>query len=183
MARRSLDRYYTPRTATQALLAHCAIQGSVLEPCVGTGAISQELARHGSVSDVWTNDIDPNVDAHQYKDATDPEFWTSLEPDWVVSNPPFLCCHPIIVGAFSTAQRGVAMFLRLSYLEPCNDRAEFLSRHPPSLIVLPRISFTGDGKSDSVTCAWMIWDKMRQDTTVRIVTKQEMAHISNTAVS
>jgi hypothetical protein len=136
------------------------------------------LASNPYISDVWTNDIDPNVQADQYKDATDPEFWTSLKPDWVVSNPPFLCCHPIIVGAFSAARRGVAMLLRLSYLEPCKDRAGFLSQHPPSLIVLPRISFTEDGKCDSVTCAWMVWDKTRQDTTVRIVTRQEMAMLS-----
>jgi hypothetical protein len=27
------------------------------------------------------------------------------------------------------------------------------------LIVLPRISFTGNGKTDSVTCGWFIWIK------------------------
>jgi hypothetical protein len=27
------------------------------------------------------------------------------------------------------------------------------------MLILPRISFTGDGKTDSVTVAWVIWDK------------------------
>ena len=40
------------------------------------------------------------------------------------------------------------------------DRGAWLNEHPPTtLIVLPRISFTGNGKTDSVTCAWMVWEK------------------------
>lgn len=60
---------------------------------------------------------------------------------------------------------GVAMLLRLSYLEPTKDRGHWLNDHPPTqMIVLPRISFTGDGKTDSVTCAWMIWHKQGKGT-------------------
>jgi hypothetical protein len=52
------------------------------------------------------------------------------------------------------------MLLRLSYLEPTEDRGAWLNSHPPTdLIVLPRISFTGNGKTDSVTCAWIVWRK------------------------
>lgn len=25
--------------------------------------------------------------------------------------------------------------------------------------IMPRVSFTGDGKTDSSTCAWMVWDQ------------------------
>jgi hypothetical protein len=56
------------------------------------------------------------------------------------------------------------MLLRLSFLEPTRERGPWLAANPPDLvIVLPRISFTGDGKTDSVTCAWMIWDKDIKD--------------------
>jgi len=55
----------------------------------------------------------------------------------------------------------VAMLLRLSFLEPTakvNPRGPWLAECPPSrLIVLPRCSYTGDGRTDSVTTAWMIW--------------------------
>jgi hypothetical protein len=48
----------------------------------------------------------------------------------------------------------------MSYLEPVENRGVWLNEHPPTtLIVLPRISFTGDGKTDNVTCAWMVWRK------------------------
>jgi hypothetical protein len=59
-----------------------------------------------------------------------------------------------------TKYGSVAALLRLSFLEPTRERGPWLAANPPDLvIVLPRISFTGDGKTDSVTCAWMIWDK------------------------
>ena len=52
----------------------------------------------------------------------------------------------------------MAFLLRLSFLEPTLTRREFLRANPPKrVIVLPRISFTGDGRTDSVTCAWLIW--------------------------
>jgi hypothetical protein len=50
------------------------------------------------------------------------------------------------------------LLLRLSFLEPTFERQDLLIDNPPdAMIVLPRYSFTGDGKSDSVTCAWMVW--------------------------
>jgi hypothetical protein len=105
-------------------------------------------------------------------DACSAEFWAAQAPsDFVVSNPPFACCQPIIEQAYAHVRCGVIMLLRLSYLEPCNNRAAFLAAHPPALIVLPRISFTGDGKTDSVACAWMIWDKTGAFTGNRIVPK------------
>ena len=69
---------------------------------------------------------------------------------------------------------GVAFLLRLSFVEPTNERGDWLEKNPPTgRITLPRYSFTGDGRSDSVTAEWMIWHK---DRTVpqfnRIVSKE-----------
>lgn len=157
--RRKLDAYFTPASAVESLLKVVTIWGSVLEPCSGQGAISEAL-----ISDnrwLKTNDIDPAMPSMLHADATTPEFWQGwAENQWVVSNPPFKAATQIVKLAHAHASIGVAMLLRLSFLEPCEDRAEFLSEHPPNvLIVLPRISFTGDGKTDSVTCAWMVWNK------------------------
>lgn len=174
MARRHLDQYFTPTWATEVLLDRVpTIGGTILECCAGTGEIARPLSR---VGDVWTNDIDHVMDTDWNRDATESEFWqldASAGFDWVISNPPFNCCTPIIVGAFQVARKGVAMLLRLSYLEPCNDRAEFLSSHAPSLIVLPRISFTGDGKTDNVTCAWFVWDFSGHQLPLQVVTKDQ----------
>jgi hypothetical protein len=55
------------------------------------------------------------------------------------------------------------MMLRLSFKEPTehkNPRGPFLETNPLTReLVMPRYSFTGDGKTDSITTAWMIWAK------------------------
>ena len=157
--RRAWDAYFTPASAVEALLRVVRPSGRILEPCAGDGAIARPLVQRGL--QVITNDLNPTMPTLMRGDATDPTFWRSGGGvEWVISNPPFSLSAAIVPLAYKHATRGIAMLLRLSWLEPCADRAEFLTKHPPTtLIVLPRISFTGDGKSDNVTCAWMCWDK------------------------
>lgn len=166
--RRPFDAYMTPESAVRELLTRIPIrQGhTVLEPCSGDGAIAVPLITHGC--DVYTNDIDTDRPADQWCDAAFDEAWDLghmrperwVRPDWVISNPPFSAAYHIVCNAYRHAGIGVAMLLRLSYLEPTYQRAAWLAQFPPQgLIVLPRISFTGDGKTDSVTCAWMVWLK------------------------
>jgi hypothetical protein len=83
-----------------------------------------------------------------------------IDIQWTVTNPPFNKAIEILQYAFKYSTHGVAFFMRLSFLEPTKDRTPFLLAHPPTqIIVMPRVSFTGDGKTDSVTCAWFIWEK------------------------
>jgi len=182
--RRAYDAYYTPREAVLELLArrpHIGQPGQIIvEPCVGEGAIAAPFRERGCY--VVTNDVVPSIAADVHDDATQRSTWKAIEDyvdelasaivrpihdvtrpiDYVVTNPPFVAAMPILKRAYERAGCGVAMFLRLSFLEPTIDgdypRGAWLAQHPPDdLIVLPRISFTGDGATDSVTCAWMIW--------------------------
>lgn len=156
--RRQLDQYFTPAHATRALLMHVSIQSLVGECCNGDGAISSVLRESGLT--VITNDIDTNLDADFHVDVTKAEAWNFAQVCWLVTNPPFNRAAEIVPLAYRRASCGIAMLLRLSYLEPCMNRDLWLRDHPPTkLIVLPRISFTGNGKTDNVTCAWMVWDK------------------------
>lgn len=171
--RRANDFYPTPAHATEALLRYVVIAGTVLECCSGQDDITSVLKRKGL--NVTTNDIDPAMPADTHEDATKDPFWADKYPDWVISNPPFSVAPPIVERAYSAARWGSAMLLRLSYLEPCKNRAEWLSAHKPThLIVLPRISFTGDGKTDNVTCAWFVWQKFAVVQNVIVVTKSEI---------
>jgi len=156
--RKHLDFYETPKEFTRLLLSYIEtdIYGYILEPCNGEGAISHELRTVGFK--VKTNDIDKDRKSNYHYDATDNHLW-KLSPSWVVSNPPFSSAHRIIPRAYNAAMHGVAFLLRLTYLEPCQNRASFLVKYPPSIVVLPRYSFTKDGSTDSVTCAWFIWNK------------------------
>jgi hypothetical protein len=145
---------------TDRLLEHVQITGRVLEPCSGKHDIASPLIRAGLAVD--TNDIDPQVFATTNIDYLSQVFLTSTNEryDWVVTNPPFKNAMAMLRKALRESNCGAAFQLRLSFLEPTEDRVDFLRQFPPTtVIVLPRYSFTGDGKSDSVTTAWMVWDK------------------------
>jgi hypothetical protein len=156
--RKKLDQYFTPAWAADVLLEQYPINGSVLECLLRRHSIADRLR---TTANVTTNDIDAAMVSDTHFDATTDDYWDSVSGkfDYIVTNPPFSHALPIIAGALRAARCGVAMFLRLSFLEPTEARGGFLSANPPrQLLVLPRISFTGDGKTDSTTTAWFIWD-------------------------
>ncbi len=159
--RRKLDQYFTPEKATEELINSYGdiLSGVILEPCKGTGNIERVLKRNNYV--VISNDIDQNMYPDYVSDITKQESWDNIGyVDYTITNPPFYAAPQIVKLAYKNSDKGVFMLLRLSFLEPCLNRAEFLKDHPPtSIIVLPRISFTGDGKTDSVTTAWFCWVK------------------------
>lgn len=171
--RRKNDAYFTPASATEELLRQTQIFGKVLEPCAGSGAIAEVLRKHPSVVTVNETDLEFS-DAFAPRDATTDLFWDWWgDCDFVVTNPPFSAAAEIIPKAYEAARYGIAFLLRLSYLEPCENRGAWLSAHPPNqLIVLPRISFTGDGNTDSVTCAWCVWVKHTGCQKITIVPKE-----------
>jgi hypothetical protein len=171
--RRKHDAYYTPAWMVRALLRYTPIdltppansQLRIFEPCVGDGAIVRELIAAGALH-VRTNDIDPGVRPDFTFDAADP--WPierlGRRPHWTVSNPPWAMPkgkRPLPVLILQHALEHslvVSLLLRITFLEPCENRGSWLQEHPPfQIIVLPRYSFTGDGKSDSATACWMTW--------------------------
>ena len=169
--RQENDFYATPSWATETLLkAYPGIEGDILECCSGAGDITSTLRK--KFDRVVTNDIDSTRDTDYHFDLSTPIGWLGIteKPDWIVTNPPFCHAPGMVPLAYANSSVGIAMLLRLSFLEPCLNRAEFLVNHPPTqLIVLPRISFTGDGGTDSMTCGWMIWDKRVLKTSIGVV--------------
>jgi len=155
--RRLNDFYPTPTWATEVLLEHLPLSKDTIiyEPCSGQGDITKVLNRKFDI--VLTNDIDPKMEAYGNLDATEDVAWT-LKTDFCITNPPFNQAYQIVRQAVKHSREGVAMLLRLSFLEPTIERGPWLAANPPDkLLVLPRISFTGDGRTDSCTTAWMIW--------------------------
>lgn len=172
MARREKDAYYTPPYMTRALLELVPeIRGNVFEPCCGDNAIADIVKSYGPsrFRKVATNDITPLLGNYCFDAASSLEWATcdySREIDWVITNPPYdhRILLPIVKNSLQFARMGVAMLLRLSFEEPTrtgmNARGPFLDNDNNRIVkrlVMPRHSFTGDGKSDSVTVAWMIW--------------------------
>jgi hypothetical protein len=171
MERLNNDQYFTDRRLVDSLGNHLDIIGDcpdyvrVLEPCCGNGLMSDALIDMGC--EVLSADIDENLDYPDcYLDATVPynlpRGWD--RPDWVITNPPYSqpTCQKIIENAYDRCQIGIAMLLRLSYLEPCRGRAEFLNSAWLSHLIIfnPRPRFRLDTKgSDNCTVAWFVWRK------------------------
>lgn len=164
-SRAPLDLYETNAAAVAALRARVKIEGRVFEPCNGLGAIS----RHFADCAVRTNDIDPRKPADLHVDAAKASV---LPGETVVTNTPFGAAAFPIVRNF-VEQGGPCCFLELlSFLEPTFQRGDWLAAHPPSgIIVLPRYSYTADGKTFQVTCAWILWNTGPLHPPIQVVSK------------
>lgn len=83
--------------------------------------------------------------------------WNNFPPvEWIIAkNPPIVETGLFLQHAYLHATRGLAIYTKLSILEPTIYRQEFLDQHPPDkMIVLPKIN-----KDDSITSAWFVWLK------------------------
>lgn len=160
MARRKLDLYETGDELIGCLARslnwpRIAEADTIWEPCAGPGAIVRGIKARLD-RPVVTNDVDPTHSCDYTMKAQ--HLLDVKAEDAVVTNPPFNEAPEIVPHLVGTGAL-CCFLLRLSFLEPTKNRSEFLVRHPPcELVVCPRYSFTGNGKTDSVTCAWMIWN-------------------------
>jgi len=86
------------------------------------------------------------------------------ECDWVISNPPFNIAQEFIERALSVAKVGVAMLVRLQFLEG-GERCETLFKvRPPSMVIqfserLAMHKGKIEKKQSTATAyAWFVWD-------------------------
>lgn len=160
--RRALDRYLTPCWATKALIERAPqVRGGVVfDPSSGDGRMAAALVEAGRFTRAVRNDLDPAAPAELHEDATRPALWAAAgDFDYVVTNPPFVHASAIIWLALQHARRGVAMHVRSTWLEPCQDRL-WLEHTPPTReLRLPRISYDGSGGSDSASPCWYLWER------------------------
>lgn len=167
------DCYYTPIPIFNWLQSQLNLQQKeIFDPCCGQ--IRPTLEAFGGTNCILENDIDESVDCPQHFDASDYSEWdVFLWPDkiyiadWIVTNPPYSqpLLDKIVGNSLKYASEGVAMLLRLSYLEPCPNRRQILQGglwHSKQLLAVypvnPRPRFDPSKKgTDSSTVAWFIW--------------------------
>jgi hypothetical protein len=165
------DAYYTPEFLISSFFnkEYILLNGLVLEPCAGEGAISNYLKQNFPNILLETNDIDTTKKVNLNYDCRE-LLKNRQHYDWIITNPPFNLANDIIPLAYERANKGIIMLLRLSYLEPCNNRKDWLNKHPPNILVInKRVSFTGNGKSDSCTTAWFVWLKNSDKTVIDFI--------------
>lgn len=175
---RDMRFFPTPWALTRWLFRTVSMTGLILEPCAGAGDIVTTAGTCMGNRAWVTSDLDPRwvaADMHPHVDYTADARGTALYDairrdhgpiDHIVTNPAFDHAEEIVDRALHEAQNLVAMYLRLSFLEPkkTGGHAEWLRRHPPTTIMpCPRVAHrrspkTGEWSTDTMACAWFLWD-------------------------
>ena len=175
MTRQKFDHYPTQTGVIRAAIRAGIfgdMAGTVLEPAAGAGQIANVLRSH--YDRVITNDIDDSHAADYREDATNAgsPFWTAHAYDDVIGNPPYNVALPIVARSLEVARRRVAMLMRITWMEPAQERAELFAMHADHMVHFaplgsprPQFLFGINPKTDKpysgdfATVAWLVWDR------------------------
>lgn len=133
---RALDYFPTPPWAARAL-AELVLRidpraRSVWEPACGEGHMAHGLADY--FARVEMSDIHPHG-AGRVLDFLSPGAAPEGEPvDWIVTNPPFLHAEAFVRLARARARRGVAVLVRIAFLETVGRYGLFTGPDAPILV-------------------------------------------------
>ena len=164
------DFYATDPQSVKDLLDNFNIEGnSFYEPCVGQGHIAKVLAEYFPNAKIIGSDL---VD-RGYPDTIIGDFINSNieveKVDWVITNPPYSLAKEFIDKSLTLSNKGVAMFLKIQFLEG-QARKDWFKKTPLKYIYVfsKRQDPWRDGESTnpktgkkwgSTMCfAWFIWE-------------------------
>ena len=170
------DAYMTPMETVQLALDRIPLrsEGTILEPCAGTGAFVTALRAKYPTRGIRAIDCNPafaptlrqwtsvvNVaDFRQWAVAYRCEMGPKVGPGLIITNPPFSIAREILDAAFLVAAppTQIVMLLRLSFLESEGRRA-WWQEHPVDAVyaLSKRPSFTGDGKTLGQAFGFFVW--------------------------
>lgn len=164
----SLDYFPTPPWATRALFQHVIFDaiGSVheaiaWEPACGEGHIAEVLAEY------FPQVIASDIHDYGYGQVCDYLAETAaISADWIITNPPFgALTERFVLKALSDAGRGVAMFVRMQWLETVGRYETIFRDYPPTVIAffaerVPLCKGRWNPDGDTATAyVWLVWDK------------------------
>ena len=164
------DFYATDPDSVRALFDNVNIVGdSFYEPCVGQGHIADVIKEYFPYATVYVSDI---VD-RGYKGTVIKDFVNSepkVKTDWVITNPPYKYAKEFIDNSLKVANKGVAMFLKIQFLEGQSRKEWFKSNHLKYVYVFSKRQDpwrngekvnpkTGKKWGSTMCFAWFIWEK------------------------
>ena len=170
------DAYMSPSWAVQLALDHIPLrsEGTILEPCAGTGNFVRALRERYPNRGIRALDINPAfapslrqwtpvvevADFRQWAIAYRREMGAKVGPGLIITNPPFSIAREILDAAFlvATPTTQIVMLLRLSFLES-EARKAWWQNHPVDAVyaLSKRPSFTGDGKTLGQAFGFFVW--------------------------
>lgn len=163
----ALEYFPTPPWATRALFAALrefdpAISTAIIaEPCAGEGHMAEvlrEISPH-----VLPSDIFDHGKGYPVADVLDEA--AAQASDFLITNPPFTIAEEIIRAGLARARRGVAIFIRLQFLEAQGRYERLFGPVPPRAVLLfsercalKRGEWDPNG-STATAYVWIIWTK------------------------
>jgi hypothetical protein len=164
----SLDFFPTPPWATRALMEVVLPQlgvrkfGSAWEPACGEGHIAEVLGEY--FGRVLATDIVNYGYSGELFDFIEGDPVDYERRDWIITNPPFKeRAEAFVLRSLDLANVGVAMFLRLQWLETNGRYERIFHPFPPTMIAqfaerVPLCKGQWDPKGDTATAyLWIVW--------------------------
>ena len=170
------DFYATDPQSVIDLLNVYGLEGETFyEPCIGQGHVAKVLKEYFPNSEIYGTDLinrgygDGEFDFinENLEDRIDLNIPTKV--DWIITNPPYSLAKDFIDKSLSISNKGVAMFLKIAFLEG-QARKEWLRDSPLKYVYVfsKRQDPWRDGDSlnpktgkkwGSTMCfAWFIWE-------------------------
>lgn len=178
------ELFPTPPWATRALLQIVLPRlfvgglGQIWEPCAGLGHMAEVLAEGRSgvfATDKNLYQLDDGRAAAEFgivqQDflAATPAHWPAAlgrRPARIISNPPFSLAAQMVRHALSLASDGVAMLLRMQWLETL-ERYQLFAECPPTIVAVftERVAMCEGGWDPKLSSAsgyaWFCWERNR----------------------
>lgn len=186
--RHKTDYYVTPVDKIEEFLEafreiepYAFDDGYILDPCAGGDEFNAPsypvaLQRVGIDNEILTIDIREDSLAEWIGDYLEIPIADDDKPSVIITNPPFKLAEEIIKKALEDVEEGgfVIMLLRLNFFggKARNERFWPVVGMPKYAFVHHRrMSFTPDGKTDSIEYAHFVWQKGRdgESTELRII--------------
>ncbi|KKC24964.1 hypothetical protein WP12_16760 [Sphingomonas sp. SRS2] len=127
---------WAARAMAEAILLLDPEARTVWEPACGQGHMAEPFRDY--FADVFASDVYPHGHGVTIDFLDTREPFAGYAPDWIATNPPFATAAEFIELGLQRARRGVAMLLRLQFLET-EGRFELLYGAQPMTLLAPFI--------------------------------------------
>lgn len=172
--RHKTDYYITPKSCIKEFFKHFSLdilfegggKARWLDPCSG-GDEKHGMSYADAIKEEFNPQVLDTIDIRQDSRAMIKEdylLWDKCgkEYDIIITNPPFYGAQPIITKALADVREGgyVVMLLRLNFFGS-KARKKFFEKQMPvwAYVHHRRMSFTDDGKTDSIEYMHAVWQK------------------------
>ena len=164
------DFYATDKNSVRDLFNnHHIVGNSFYEPCVGQGHIADVIKDFNPTATVTGSDlVDRGYDGVIVSDFFSNEL--QIKADWIVTNPPYSMAKEFIDKSLTLANTGVAMFLKIQFLEgqarkewfknsPLKYVYVFSKRQDPLRDGMELNPATGKKWGSTMCFAWFVWEQ------------------------